>query len=354
VRNQRIIFVTVAVIAANLLVGVFFMTRSRPSTPVRSEISTPQLAANAIQGRSVFYTAAAREILHRLRPELASEAEEQKFFQATQDPSAWRLLDHRLHFDAIWLCGDANGYRPLLRHLLETRDFVLTYLDHTSVIFARPPATAFNAKALDAMKEKLTGRDRMIFLVGAANKLLAIGMLPLAKGYLDEAILLDGGSADARTQLALYHAQLGEWREALDDCNRALDLDAKFPAALAAKAQILFGSKQFNAALEISQQALEAHPDDPANLFLDAKIAHEAHAFQREIIAMQNLVRLAEKAGAPVSGYRIYLAQAYAADGQAEPAIEQFEKARSAGDLSPEQKRFVEDSIARIRSRVHS
>ena len=191
-----------------------------------------------------------------------------------------------------------------------------------------------------------------MFLVSAANKLLALGETQRAKGFLDEAIRLAPDSADARTQLALYHAQIGQWNEALENCNRALAIDQNAIPALSAKAQILFGAKRFDEALDVSEQMVAALPGEPSALFLHAKIAHEAHAFQREIVALKSLIELAEKAGAPLSGYRIYLAQAYAASSQAQPSLEQFEKAAASGELTPEQRTFVDESIRRIKSRM--
>ena len=42
------------------------------------------------------------------------------------------------------------------------------------------------------------------------------------------------------------------------------------------KAQILFGAKRFEEALDISDQVVQQHPDDPSMLFLHATIAHQA------------------------------------------------------------------------------
>ncbi len=335
------------------MIGAFFMTRKSraPQTP---ELVTPKLAVAAVRGSSIFYTPEARDALRAQKPTLVNPTEERAFFQAEQNPALWRQLDHRLHFDALLLSGDANAYAPLLRHLLDSRDFVLTYLDQTSVIFSRRPAVEWSIGMLDAVKQQFAGAQRAPFLVGAANKLLALGMTQQAKSYLDEAISLDGDSPDTRTQLALYHAQIGQWAQAMENCERALSSDKNYTPALNAKAQILFGSKRFNEALVVSRHIVEESPRDPSALFLDAKIAHQAHAYQHEIETLHALIELAERDGAPVSGYRIYLGQAYAADSQAQPSLEQFQKALDTGDLSPEQRKFVEESIARIKSRTGS
>ncbi len=340
-------------VAINLIVGAYFMTR-RAAHPPSANLTTPAFAVDALNARTLFYTPLARETLSTKRPGLLNPAEEKAFGLAAQNPVLWRQLDHRLHFDALLLSGDANVYRPLLQHLLETHDWVLTYLDQTSMIWKRRPATAWTPDDLSALEKKFAGADRALFLVGVANKVLALGQTQLAKSLLDQAIALDGKSADARTQLALYHAQIGQWQGALDGCNRALAIDPNFSPALNAKAQILLGQGRFDEALEISQRIADADPQDPAALFLNAKIAHAAHAFQSEIKTMRALLELAEKCGAPTSGYRIYLGQAYATDGQAQPSLDEFQKAAAANDLSTEQRKFVEEAIARIKSRTGS
>lgn len=329
------------------------MTRRTPP-PRDPSLTTPQLAIAALTGHSLFYTPAAHDGLREWRPDLLNTADERAFVHAAQNPAQWRQLDRRLHFEKVLLCGDPATFRPLLRHLLETRDFTLTYLDHTSLIFARAPAPKWSPPMLDGVKQKFTGKSAAPFLVGLAGKLLAVGRLPEAKGCLGDALALDGDSPDAHTQLALYHAQLQQWPAAQAECERALAIEKNFVPALQAKAQILCGGGRFNEALEISQRVAEANPRDPAALFLHAKIAHEAHAFQREIAALKQLVALAERAGAPVSGYRIYLAQAYAAHSEAAPALAQFEAALTAGDLSAEQRKFVDEAITRIKSRSDS
>ena len=143
----------------------------------------------------------------------------------------------------------------------------------------------------------------------------------------------------------------GEWKQGLDAADKALDLDDDFLPALATKAQILFATKQFGEAYDISKGLVEKRPEDPNLLFYHAKIAHEAHAYGAEIEVLEKLIALAERDSRPTSGYRIYLAQAYATDGQAKPSIEQFQRALSDPDLPPEQRDFAEKTLAQVKSR---
>lgn len=352
-NKSNVILVTFVLVAVNLVIGLsFLMKKGRSAAAVA--VANPQRLLEAVQARPLYYTRAAQEELRAHRPELLNAAEEGNYFAAAQNPALFRQLDRRLRFATLLLAGDPGPHRPLLRHLIETRDWTVTFIDQAQIVFQRSPAAAWQPEQLAAMKAELQGESRAVFLIGVANKLLALGKTKEAKTQLDEALAITPQSPDGLTQLALYHAQIGQWLEALTTCDRALAVQRSFPAALAAKAQILFGAKRFNDALDVSERAVDTNPRDPAVLFLDAKIAHEAHAFTREIRSLEKLIAVAESEGQPASGYYIYLAQAYAADSQALPAIEQFEKAAAAGDLSAEQRKFVEESIARIKSRTGS
>ena len=50
---------------------------------------------------------------------------------------------------------------------------------------------------LEVVKQKFNGADRADFLVGVANKLLALGQMTEAKSALNEALALDGKAAAA-------------------------------------------------------------------------------------------------------------------------------------------------------------
>ena len=202
------------------------------------------------------------------------------------------------------------------------------------------------------MRQQFTSdHEQAIFLAQAAGKMLAMGMTEPAKTVLDEAERLDPKVADVWNGLAVYRMDRGEWSQALEQVDRALALERDSLSALATKTQILYSTKKLPEALALSTRLIAARPDDPGLLFYHAKIAHDARAFREEINALEHLVTVAEREAQPTSGYRIYLAQAYAADGQAEPSIEQFNRALADPDLSKEQRTFAEKTLAQIKSR---
>ena len=327
-----------------------------------AESTVPPAILRDLESKSLYMNNAAREALLAIKPDLLSAGDKdarsehaRMSARAVQDPKLWRQLDRKNRFDAILLMGDPASYQPLLTHLLDTKDWKLTFLDQDILLFKRPPCAEWNENDLAALMNTLSKRaapERVKMLVQLAGKLVSVDRASLAKPCLDEALALDDKSPEVWTALALYHAKLARWNEALDKAERALGLDADYQPAMAAKAQLLLGMNRCNEALPLSQKLARLSPRDPATLYLHAKIAHGAHYYSEEIETLKVLVDLAGKAGQSAAGYRIYLGQAYASDSQAEPALEQFEKALADPEISVEQRSFVKEFIRRIKSRV--
>jgi tetratricopeptide (TPR) repeat protein len=230
---------------------------------------------------------------------------------------------------------------------------VLTWLDNANLIFRRPGATAWKEADLDTEASEFTGENQSRFLSGAATRLIAIGQLQMARRALDEAGPDGKNLPEYWTALALYDGEIAHWPDALSALDRALGLQPDFTPALATKAQILFGARRFDEALAISDQVVEQHPDDPSMLFLHATIAHQAHSYDREIVALKHLIELADAQGQSTTGYRIYLGQAYAEHGDGMLSLIQFQKAIEDPDISPEQMKFSQECIAKIKGTIN-
>lgn len=322
------------------------------------KLTTPILAIEALTANSLYYNGAARRWLLLLRPELVNTEEKdansersRALAQAVQSSQVFRQLDRRARFDTVLLVGDPSEYHPLLQHLLETKDWTLSYLDHTSLVFKRTAARAWQPSDLGPIRKHFGRKQEAVFLAQAATKMLAVRMSAPAKELLDAAETLDPKAVDVWNGLAIYRMNRGEWSEALSNADRALALRPAFLPAVASKTQILFSTRKFDEALTLSAKLLAAHPDDPGLLFYHAKIAHERHAYGDEIDALRKLITLAEQGSRPTSGYRIYLAQAHAARSEAEPAIAEFSRALADPELSKEQRRFAEELLTQIKTR---
>jgi len=350
-----------ALLAAAGAAGVF-ATRFFGKRVADPDLTTPVLAIQRLQAGPVFYTPFARPFLVSLKPGLvvpedrdAHSERATQFARALQNPALWRQLDRREHFDTLLLAGDLNPFRPLLTHLLETRDFSLVYLDQTSLLFRRAPVRQWSPDDFEAVRAKFSTRpawEQAEFLAQAAGRMLVVNEVALAKRCLDEALEKDHKSASAWTQMGYYHERLKQWTDALSDADAALGIQEDFQPAMVLRAQALFATKRFDTAYGVTQRLVEMAPRDPSVLFLHARIAHQAHAYQSEVAALTTLIDLAEKEGQPVSGYRIYLGQAYASERKAQASLDAFEKVLDDGTITPDQRAYVVESIARIRSRA--
>ncbi len=325
-------------------------------------VSTPKLAVETLSGHSLYYNGPARLWIAAQKPELLTAEDKQDgservraFAQAVQSPNLFRQLDRQNRFDTLFLVGDPSTYRPLLDHLLDTPDWTLTYLDHTSLIFRRNGSDSWADAKLQVLRKKFAEaptRDQAKVLAGVAVKLIAVRKRELGKKLADEATELDAGLPDGWSALARYHLERGEWNPAIADADRALEIDDDYLHALASKAQALYATKHFSDAYRVSKKLIEKLPDDPGVLFYFAKICHEAHAFEEEIKALQKLISLAEQCQRPTSEYRIYLGQAFARTGKAPEALEQYGKALADPDLPQDQQTEVRKTMEQIRAKV--
>ena len=325
-------------------------------------LDSPQLALESLEAKSLYYNGRAKPWLLSLRPDLltpedrdADSERSRALPQAVQNPKLFRQLDWKYRFDALLLVGDPSEYRPLLDHLVETKDWTLRYVDHTSMVFRRDGGRAWELADFAPVRARFAEskpRERAEVLAETAVKLLAVKQNDAAKELLDEAVGLDSGEPHVANALATYYLDLGQWREASEQIERALSADDEFLPALATKTQLLYGMKRFGEAYELSSQLIAKLPDDPNLLFYHAKIAHEAHAYKAEVATLNKLIAQADLLGLPVGGYRLYLGQAYAAMGDARRAVDAFMLALNDPDLPDDQRAFARENIARIKKRV--
>ncbi len=352
VLKKSVLLAFAGLVLLNLVFGIVALVRARRQ-PVDPRLAGEQLAiARLGDVHYLFFPPGSHADLAAARPDLVSAADERAFAAAVQTPAVFRSLDHQRQFDAVLLSGDPTTYKPLLHHLGDTKDFVLTWLDNADLIFRRMGANPWKEADLDATAGQFQGENRARFLAGAATRLIAIGQLAIAHRALDGAQGDGKGLPEYWTALALYDGEIKRWPAAMEALGRALGLDAEFTPALTTKAQILFGAARFDEALAISDQVIEKHPDDPSMLFFHATIAHHAHAYDREIAALKHLIEMAEAQGQTTTGYRIYLGQAYAESGEAMLSLIQFQKAVESPDVSPDQQEFALDCIAKIRKKT--
>ncbi len=341
-----------ALVLLNLVFGIVALVHWRRAEAVDPRLEGEQLAISRLaDAHSVFYSPGSHADLAHSRPDLVV-ADEHGFARGLQMPETFRTLDHVRQFDAVLLSGDPTTFKPLLQHFSDTRDWVLTWLDNANLIFQRVGATRWKEADLNTTAAQFTGQNRSRFYSGAAPRLIAIGQLQMAKRALDAAAQDGSRLPEYWTALALYDGEIAHWVDAVAALDRALGIDADYTPALTTKAQILFGARRYDEAMAITDKVVEEHPDDPSMLFLHATISHQAHSYDREIAALKHLIELADAQGQSTTGYRIYLGQAYAEHGQAMESLVQFKAALDAPDISPAQKEFALDCMAKIRAKT--
>lgn len=343
-RLMTLLAIVVAIGIASIFLG------RRAAEP--AALSQPSFGLDQLAGQTWYYNPAAE----RWVPiHLRNTTRGAEFSRAARDPALWRQLDRELRFDAVFLAGDPAGYRELLRHLRTSRDWALTNLDHVSFVFRRAPAIAWLPAQLPSLEEKFAAfppHDRAIFQSRLANNLIEIDAATSARVCLDRALGLEDRSPEIWNELAILDAHLSHWTDALAHADRALALKRRYPPAQSVKAQALLGLGRAGEAFEISSELLRSNRDDPSLLYLHARIAHQARAYDAEIATLRHLIELAQRAQQPVGGYLIYLAQAYSAAGQTDLSLAEFTKVRAAAELTTEQRGYVETAIQRLTPRA--
>ena len=352
-QKKTVVRAFAALVLLNLAFGVVALVHWRRTDALDPRLGGEQLAIGRLQdAHYVFFPPGSHADLAAARPDLVAAADERAFARGLQVPEAFRALDHQRQFDAVLLSGDPTTYKPLLQHFSDTRDWVLTWLDNANLIFHRVSATPWKEADLYTTAAQFTGQNKSRFLAGAAGRLIAIGQLPMAKRALDAAGPDGDRLPEYWTALALYDGEIARWVDAVAALDKALAIDSDYTPALTTKAQIFFGARRYEEAMAITDKVVEEHPDDPSMLFLHATISHQAHSYDREIAALKHLIELAEAQGQSTTGYRIYLGQAFAEHGEAMNSLIQFKAAIDAPDISPAQKEFALDCMAKIHAKT--
>ncbi len=342
--------------------------RLRRSAPASPELATPRLAlaelANhgGLRGKMLYFTPTAADYLQahwkelglRCDPVVSPEQLAREFSPSIQNPKAWRVLDRKWRFDALLLSGDPATFRQLLDHLRQSPDWTLTWLDPTSLVFERTPARVWTAAELErsmAAFKLHSPREQEEARIQTAHRLIAIGEVASAKALLEEVVKANPDSAPAWTELAGCHATEAKWDRALEAANRAEACDRHYLPGVVAKANILYASKKFNEALELTRRLVVELPEDGQLLSLHARVTHSAHAYKEEIEVLNKVIELSEAKAMPTGSWRVFLGQAYAADAQNEAALKQFEEALKDPEISDGERAFARKAVERLRGR---
>jgi len=368
-RRTVVVLALCAIAAAPVSLGWGWVkSRLFPPDPL---VTTPALALENVQGRSLYFNALARGWLMKLRPELLTgedredaSARTRAFMQATQNPKLFRQLDRQYRFDTVLLVGDPSSYQRLLDHFLEPepekRDFRVVYLDHWAFIFQRQAARAWQPADAEQVRKRISAlrsSDRAAVLAAGAAKMLAISQIDGAKRWLDEAKSLDAGSIGVLGGLAGYEITLGRWAQAETYADKALTKDPNFVPALAAKVVAMQATRHKIDAFKYSEKLNTLIPEDPVRLWQHSQLARQAGKTEAEIKSLTRLIELANMEERPAGEYEFFLGEAHAHaaldDAAHAPlALQHLLKAVADPLLKPDKRKFAEERIATIRERT--
>ena len=358
----------IALCAGGCWLWLVVESRRGPRDPL---VLTPRLALEGLEARSLYCNALAIPWLEKLRPDLltaedrdATGPRRRSFAQATQNPKLFRQLDRQQRFDTVLLLGDPSNYRRMLDHFLEPapdkRDFRLVYLDHWAFVFKRAAEREWAPADAEVLREKFTGAgaiDQASFLAKAAGNMLAAQHVAAAKEWLDSANALDPRSIDVLGGYAAYQISIGRWTEAEAYADRALEKNADFVPALAAKIVAMRATNHSVDAFKLSERLNALLPEDPVRLWQHAQLAHEAKKTAAEIKALTRLVELAKAEGRPSGEYEFFLGEAHAHEAlndasHAPLALQTLRRALADPSLPAEKRKFAVERIAIIRERT--
>ena len=144
------------------------------------------------------------------------------------------------------------------------------------------------------------------------------------------------------------------WQDALAHSRKALEKNPNLGHAKLVQALALFETGETEQAEKLIDEVLLESPNDSYTLFLSARIRRTLNDYSGEAASLERLVTNAKKAGFSPVDYQIYLAQAYAKQGLAEPALRNYRAALESDQLGPRERDDIREAIQAIESqRVH-
>jgi len=282
---------------------------------------------------------------------LPPRAPEGETLRLPREPRLWRAQDRKVRYRAVWLLGDRADYAPLARHLGESPDWRLAAVDAMGLLFVREPREKeFATESAQDLARGLVGAaNKSQFLSGAALSCLAAQAFPEAGELSRTAVRKSDFSSASAAARALILISLGQIEQAMEQSLRSVQLVPDSSAAWQARTEALLHAGRADEAYAAGQRAAELAPGDPGALWLAARSANAARAFQSEAEILERLIALTRGRGGDDGFYQLYLGQSYAKQGLTRPALRALETAAAAPGLTDEQRAELQEEIGRIR-----
>lgn len=324
------------------------LLRSYPPQDIRLIMATELAeAAGARSGKELFANPTTLSQFLLFAPDAVGTLTPRQAAALSVNPPAWRKVQREAGWKAVALSGPIGEFRPLLDHLLTSPDWRLSLVTNHGYLFLRESGTP--VKPLDPATFRLgSDQETAIYLAQIAERYDAIRQPVDAVKCLDAALELAPENVTVLAHAATFAAGRKRWQDALTYSARALAQDPGAVHAKLVRSLALLETGQVQDAQNLCGEVLSEAPNDPYSLFLYARICRTLNDYAQESAILERLITLTEKSGLPTVNYRIYLGQAYARQGQPEPALKNYRLVLESGLLPPDQADEIRDAISAI------
>jgi len=297
----------------------------------------------------VFANPAALAHLLLLAPDSAGSVSMADSVRLSMKPTQWREGFRRAKWNVVLLSGRVGEYRPLLDHLMGSPDWHLASVTNHGFLFRY--GSGLPARSLDGTFHYATDQETAVYLAQIAGYYDAIRRASDARACIERAIELAPNDITVVSLAATFAVAHKRWQDAIGYSRRALARDHGLAHAKLVQALALLETGEADKAEELVDEVLLQSPDDFYTLFLSARIRRSLNDYGREAESLERLVAIGEKVGISTANYRIYLGQAYAKQGLAEPALKNYRAALESGQLDANQVEEVQDALKSIESK---
>ncbi len=266
-------------------------------------------------------------------------------------PLAWRTAHRESPFSAVALAYPFGSSRQLFETLSASPDWTLAHVDNHGVLFRTTPHTQSPPSAQTALALFDSPRDQALWLAQSALVLHSTGQNAAASALMEEALTLAPADPAVLTKAASLSSAHGKWHRAKSEAEQAAVLDSRSVSARYLLALACMNTGALDRALEESATLVRLAPNDAAAHLLRARIAEAANDPTNEAQALEQLLKITESKNQPTEGVRILLGQAWARAGFPDQAL-QNKRAALEGELTPDQRKLIEDSIELIEQRT--
>lgn len=350
-RTRAVIFAIASVIVlATTVSPVWRWFTHRGQAVHTTRLLLPTELADAVKdipGNSIFANAGTLSQFLLLAPDAVGKLTPQQAAGLAVNPPDWRKAARLAQWNAVVLSGSATEYRPLLEHLITSSDWRLALVTNQGYLFLRNTGTP--VKTIDIDNFKLgSDRDTAIYLAQLSERYDAVKRPSDASASLDRALELASDDVTVLSHAASFAAGRKHWQDAITYTGRALAKDPSSVHAKLVRALSLLETGEAAQAQNLCDEVLSKAPNDLYTLFLYARICRELHDYTQEAYTLEKIVKLSERRGLSTLNYRIYLGQAYARQGQPEPALKNYRLVLDSGMLGPEQAQEIRNAISEI------